>query len=74
MGRDGYDIDYNWMHDNFNSHARVGRDRQKNIEEGELKYFNSHARVGRDEEEAKGMIVMINFNSHARVGRDITPL
>ena len=32
----------------FNSHARVGRDRQSFGQLDELPDFNSHARVGRD--------------------------
>ena len=58
-------------HDNFNSHARVGRDEYKSITVFTRCNFNSHARVGRD-----GMIWLLfgnemDFNSHARVGRDL---
>ena len=59
----------------FNSHARVGRDRRirrKGLLPGT--YFNSHARVGRDMKWLKFWILTHwNFNSHARVGRDGTP-
>ena len=58
------------MYNDFNSHARVGRD------PGDIEYgtgfldFNSHARVGRDVGTFLRLIINANFNSHARVGRD----
>ena len=36
------------MEPNFNSHARVGRDRNVFSHPAGFSYFNSHARVGRD--------------------------
>ena len=57
--------------DNFNSHARVGRDPADMEKALGKKNFNSHARVGRDclyMIETQGL--PSNFNSHARVGRD----
>ena len=33
---------------NFNSHARVGRDRKQENRTSSALHFNSHARVGRD--------------------------
>ena len=59
------------MLENFNSHARVGRDFARLYLSLTSHDFNSHARVGRD-----GVIVPPqgahhgDFNSHARVGRD----
>ena len=35
-------------HDNFNSHARVGRDKTITYVASMFSNFNSHARVGRD--------------------------
>ena len=56
--------------ENFNSHARVGRDPWGLHKYCAYVHFNSHARVGRDRE-TNGEIIRANdFNSHARVGRD----
>ena len=56
--------------ENFNSHARVGRDLLLcQVHHSEF-YFNSHARVGRDLSAAAVVMEFVNFNSHARVGRD----
>ena len=58
--------------DDFNSHARVGRDGAKLHVYSLNNHFNSHARVGRDNICHVHMAIANNFNSHARVGRDMT--
>ena len=56
---------------NFNSHARVGRDRAPCAPHAPAHNFNSHARVGRDRKARMAIQLDVqNFNSHARVGRD----
>ncbi len=54
----------------FNSHARVGRDRNVAHALPGNADFNSHARVGRDEKCLPMLQCNEDFNSHARVGRD----
>ena len=59
-----------WRMQNFNSHARVGRDSKAVPEVVGSPDFNSHARVGRDNDLAIACRPLMDFNSHARVGRD----
>ena len=56
----------------FNSHARVGRDEGLFESIGTWLDFNSHARVGRDEWLLVYKRRIMDFNSHARVGRDMS--
>ena len=56
--------------ENFNSHARVGRDRELKHFVFFMQNFNSHARVGRDPDGMSSDFYSADFNSHARVGRD----
>ena len=59
------------MAENFNSHARVGRDALEALRLEIVGNFNSHARVGRDMAAGEaGIHQAADFNSHARVGRD----
>ena len=60
----------NWTDDDFNSHARVGRDANRAVDPDVSPDFNSHARVGRDCKGNGRAVGIKNFNSHARVGRD----
>ena len=55
---------------NFNSHARVGRDSRVLADCTKATNFNSHARVGRDTVITIENYDRYHFNSHARVGRD----
>ena len=55
---------------NFNSHARVGRDYIGCTWLNVAVNFNSHARVGRDGIKRSILHRTMDFNSHARVGRD----
>ena len=57
--------------ENFNSHARVGRDVSATLDFSDIIYFNSHARVGRDLHGLTARLRIEHFNSHARVGRDM---
>ena len=61
----------NFAKENFNSHARVGRDTIASVNDGvDYVHFNSHARVGRDVGASLPIEGLTDFNSHARVGRD----
>ena len=70
MGRDPLWLSRNIYRNDFNSHARVGRDITLKTICRKTKYFNSHARVGRDTEISGEIPYKVDFNSHARVGRD----
>ena len=59
-----------WFTNNFNSHAREGRDELLADLKNSFLYFNSHAREGRDNVTCDIIITDVNFNSHAREGRD----
>ena len=54
----------NWTDDDFNSHARVGRDANRAVDPDVSPDFNSHARVGRDMSECKlPMNIMISTHT-----------
>ena len=55
---------------NFNSHAHVERDAQKNKSVVSMENFNSHAHVERDMLCIARATAPENFNSHAHVERD----
>ena len=55
----------------FNSHAHVERDEQRQMYDRKILNFNSHAHVERDVKSKFSGICTLDFNSHAHVERDI---